>query len=321
MPHLYAADIGGTHARFARFALAKGEPELELARWGRTEDMRHTGDLLTAMRSLLGSVPAPGDSLAVAVAGPAAGLRGTLTHAPLVVDLSDAAGLRGLNHCLVCNDFAAQAFATLTLPGQHARLLRPGAAAPATATRAVLGGGTGLGAAALIWAAGPEAGCWTALSSEAGHTAFPFAGDTELRCQAFLAQALGRDIPAAEDVLSGRGLALLHRFLTGRNETPEQIGATALDHETETLQWYARFLGRFCRQWMCATLCLGGLWIAGGIAAKNPRCVTHPAFLEELGRSSALAHVLDRIPVRLIDDMNSGLWGAARALLPCKTLP
>lgn len=65
---------------------------------------------------------------------------------------------------------------------------------------------------------------------------------------------------------------------------------------------------------MLSTLCRGGLWIAGGVAAANPLCVTSPAFIESLYASSdATRSLLQRIPVYLVTDTDSGLWGAAFA--------
>ena len=57
----------------------------------------------------------------------------------------------------------------------------------------------------------------------------------------------------------------------------------------------------------------GGLWIAGGIAAKNPLCLTHPAFLQELGLVPDIGGIAASVPIYLIADGNSGLWGAACA--------
>ena len=51
--------------------------------------------------------------------------------------------------------------------------------------------------------------------------------------------------------------------------------------------------------------------MAGGVAAKSPELVTHKAFETEFRSSDTLAGLLEKIPVFLITDENSGLWGAA----------
>ncbi|MDR1659964.1 MAG: glucokinase, partial [Desulfovibrio sp.] len=113
--------------------------------------------------------------------------------------------------------------------------------------------------------------------------------------------------------LTGRGLALLHRYLTGENLSPREVSRRALRDDTPTLRWYARLYGRFCRNVVLTTLCTGGLWIAGGIAADNPLVVTGEGFAEEFFALPGFEPLLRSVPVSLMDDKNSGLWGAAYA--------
>ncbi len=325
MQQIFAADIGGTNARFARFSSDGGLLALEAVEWGASSGLRDADDVLALMRRLLGTAPAAGDALAVALAGPVRGLAGNLTNGSLRLDLSDAAARLRLRACVLLNDFAAEAYATLTETGAKARhVCGPEGVCGTTAPRAVLGAGTGLGAASLHWLAsgasggqGDGRGRWHAVPSEVGHAPFPFAGGEELGYQEFLAEELGRDSISVEEVLSGRGLARLHHFLTGKREDAAVVGREALGSETPTLQWYARFLGRFCRAWICATLCTGGLWIAGGIAARNPLCVASPAFRQALTAGNGLPRLVESVPVRLASTTDSGLWGAARAVLEC----
>lgn len=79
----------------------------------------------------------------------------------------------------------------------------------------------------------------------------------------------------------------------------------------ETLEWASRFYGRVCRNYALEVLSLGGLYIAGGVAAKEPVLVTHQAFEEEFRSSDTLSDLLNKMPVFLIKDENSGIWGAA----------
>ena len=62
---------------------------------------------------------------------------------------------------------------------------------------------------------------------------------------------------------------------------------------------------------MLATLCRGGLWIAGGIAVKNRAIARSRAFRDEIvqGRHAAM---LKTFPVYLFMSEAAGLWGAAR---------
>lgn len=324
MQRIFAADIGGTNARFALFTVQSEALTLERAAWGRSAGLGDAADMLACMRDLLQTPITAGDALSVALAGPVDGLRGKLTNNALRLDLHETARHCALSRCLLLNDFAAQAHATLTPAGRDAALVRGLTPDDASLkTRAVLGAGTGLGCASLVrcGATQPEqaerperTGRWLAVPSEAGHALFPFITPDERAYSDFLARMLGHAEVTAENVLSGAGLSLLHQFLTGRALAAPQVGAEALSRETPTLQWYARFLGRYCRQWICSTLCRGGLWIAGGIAAGNPLCVRHPAFAHEFERAPDSSGIVEAVPVMLITDENSGLWGAAHAL-------
>jgi glucokinase len=58
-------------------------------------------------------------------------------------------------------------------------------------------------------------------------------------------------------------------------------------------------------------LARGGLYIAGGVAARTPEMLTHENFSKEFLDSPTMGHMLSRMPVFLMDDQDSGLWGAA----------
>lgn len=160
-------------------------------------------------------------------------------------------------------------------------------------------------------------GRWLAVPSEGGHANFPFVGEAEFAFARFARKTLGVEDIAAEQVLSGPGLALLHRFLTGEDLSPPEVGAIALHSETDTLIWFARFYGRACRNWVLSSLCTGGLWIAGGIAASNPLCVQHPAFATAYLQKGKRQDIVAQTPVYLMTDSTSGLWGAAYLASSC----
>ena len=316
--HLLAADIGGTNCRLARFALTRdGRLELVRSVWLESPCVQTTGHLLTALERELKLHPARADATVLALGGPVRdGVCGRLTNGSLEVDVRPLQTPDG-RPVRVINDFVAQACACLTGLGTAARLLWAADGAPACpvrAPRAVIGAGTGLGVAALypLSMASPGAEGWLVAPSEGGHAPFPFVGDEECAFHDFLRRALGRPVARGDDVLSGRGLALLHEFLSGERLSPGEVGRRALASPTPTLDWYARFYGRACRTLMVSTLCAGGLWIAGGIAAHNPLCVSCPEFFRELHAEPAFAAWLAAIPVRLMEDVESGLWGAAQ---------
>lgn len=309
MTNILAADIGGTNSRFARFeADENGQLSMVRTLWLRTGESG-------SFRELIGRLKESGFSLmpdqihmaVIAVAGPVE--RGVYSSPPFIpwdIDITNARDEYGFKRCILINDFVAQAFACRSPVGNNAEMILKGKVvndAPAV----VLGAGTALGKAALI----PDgSGGFVAVPSEGGHANFPFVNERENEFQAFLMQKLGEEYLTANYIVSGRGLSAVHLFLTGEDLRPEEVAGTFSD-DSETLDWAARFYGRVCRNYALEILALGGVYIAGGVAAKTPELIKHRAFSVEFYRSRTMSDILKQISVSLISDEESGLWGAA----------
>lgn len=306
---ILAADIGGTNSRFGYFAVdEKGRLVRKAAAWLKTGDASSFPDLIRLLRaSPFPLKPEDADIAVLAVAGPVE--HATYSNPPLIpwdVDISDGERDFGFRRAFLINDFIAQAHACRTAIGEAAQPVLAGEGV-AQATAAVIGAGTGLGKAALV----PDgSGGFFVVPSEGGHADFPFVTMPEFRYAEFLHDELKGEPLSGNIVVSGRGLSLLHRFLTGEDRPPSEIGP-ALSGHSATLLWAARFYGRVCRNYSLEVLALGGLFIAGGVAAKVPALVMHPAFAEEFRHSATMGRLLAKIPVFLISDEESGLWGSA----------
>lgn len=310
MKNILAADIGGTHSRFAHFGADKEETlSLLETRWLHTADAASFMELIDNLRSAGMSLkPEDADIVVIAIAGPVE--RGVKSSPPLIpwdIDLSSARKDYGFREYALINDFIAQALACLTEVGMSAKNVLPGGPEK-NALKAVIGAGTGLGHAALV----PDGkGDYLAMPSEAGHTNFPFVSKREYEFQEFLLTKRGERYITGNTVVSGQGLSYIHRFLTGEELVPAKVAERFTQHP-ETLEWAARFYGRACRNFAVGTLALGGVYIAGGVAAKSPELVTHKYFEKEFRSSDTLSALLKKMPVYLITDENSGLWGAAK---------
>jgi glucokinase len=201
----------------------------------------------------------------------------------------------------------AQAYACRSPVIESAQQIVPGDIQP-EAPLVVIGAGTGLGQAALLPC--NDRG-YVPLPSEGGHTSFPFESEEEFGYMKFLLKTLEVPYVTTETVVSGSGLSLLHQFLTGEKLEPAQV-ASRLRVDSEVLHWMARFYGRVCRNYAFQFLARGGVYIAGGVAAKTPILVKHDTFLSEFHRAERdMFHVLKHIPVFLNSNEESGLWGAA----------
>ncbi|MFZ0132560.1 MAG: glucokinase [Desulfobacterales bacterium] len=309
MQTILAADIGGTNSRFGAFRVGEdGRLKLVRSLWLNTTEFDSMKAMLDRLESEAFDVTAAtADAAVMAVAGPIIG--NTYSNPPNIdwdIDLTELARQTGMQQSALINDFVAQAFACRSPVMDAARRIVNGTIDRA-APLAVIGAGTGLGQAALIPL---EKGGYAALASEGGHAGFPFASEAELDYMRYLLRETGEPYVRVENVVSGGGLSRLHHFLTAERLEPAQV-ATGLTEESETLKWMARFFGRVTRNYALQVVAFGGVYISGGVAAKLPLLVTHPEFTRAFRHTAVMSHVLNRIPVFLNTDEESGLWGAA----------
>ncbi len=306
---ILAGDIGGTNCRFGRFEQSDNG---ELTRLDSVVFHTAEADSLEAIFDLIARNNNEFsldrfERIVVGVPGPVE--KGVFAR---LVNLNWDADIRpiekkfpGARFSLI-NDFCAQGCACRTRVVDDSLVIRDAEAA-ADETVAVIGAGTGLGHAATI----PDGrGGFVLSCSEAGHTVFGFCGADEKACEAFVLEQSGRPFVSTEELVSGPGLSLLHRFLTGEALTPKQI-VEKCGLGSATLQWFARFYARASRNYALSVVPFGGLYISGGVATKNPFLVDNDIFRAEFVNSPAKQKLLESIPVRLLRDQFSGLWGAA----------
>ncbi len=309
MKQILSADIGGTNSRFAHFTVGRnGRLTLVGTRWFKTSDFSSFVGLVQHVRKSDFSLdPEEADIAVLAVAGPVeGGLRSSPPFISWDIDLTKLKRRLALRRCMLINDFVAQAYACRSPVGDSAEKILSGERAR-DGTAAVIGAGTALGKAALVPAGG---GIFRAVPSEGGHAGFPLVSTREAEFGRFLMQELGEEYVTGNLVVSGRGLSYVHQFLTGEKLHPDEIAAK-ISREPETLTWASRFYGRACRDYALEVLALGGVYVAGGVAAKMPEIVRHGAFEAEFRNSRTMGHLLGKIPVYLITNEESGLWGAA----------
>ncbi len=309
MKHILAADIGGTNSRFAHFTSASnGNLSLKNTIWFQTGEVSSFKELISGLNKKSFSIlPDRADVTVIAIAGPVE--RGVYSAPPFIswdVDVSNAKTDYGFNTCLLINDFVAQAYSCKSPVGDAAESILPGHIVNDAAV-AVIGAGTALGKAVLM----PDGKKgYIAVPSEGGHASFPFSSEREFQYHEFLLRQINQKYVTANFVVSGRGLSYLHHFLSGRDLKPREVAAE-LSIDSETLIWASRFYGRVCRNYALETLALGGVYIAGGVAAKIPQLLKHGEFEAEFRSSSTMSDILSNIPVFLITNEESGLWGAA----------
>lgn len=305
-----AADIGGTSSRFALFrATAEGLVK-DKGVWLKTDDATSFGDLLNRLSAAGFETAMAEATIAVfAVAGPIEkGRRCTPPNISWKIDLDKEPVPLASSRAMLINDFLGQAYACCSPVVAGAETIVDGEPQHGS-TIAVVGAGTGLGKAILC----PFGTQYIGLPSEGAHATFPAESDDEFAFYQFVQDQLGVEYVVWDEIVSGRGLSLIHAFHTGKQLTPADAAreAFAAGPDSPTVEWFSRFYARVCRNFALETYSLGGVYIAGGVAAKNPGFLTHPTFRQTFVSSRAHGHLLQKIPVSLLDDEESGLWGAA----------
>jgi len=310
MTQLLAMDLGGTHCRVGVFAVTAGTLTLQQsAHFGsRSADSLHrllreqvSPDLQRAMRDCTVAV--------FAVAGPVTGRRIHLPNLPWDIDLDQVQQALGLSRLEAINDFRAQALAWLTPARESAETLVTGSARPDHPI-AVVGAGTGFGKAILLPETLPLRTVDRVLATEGGHGLYTVETEVDWRFQQSVRQRLGH-APVWDETVSGPGLKALARHLLGQDLADADLGP-ALRQHPPLFDAFARGYGRACRDFVLNTLALGGLVVCGGIAARNPGLIRSDAFRRSFIDSPAHGALLAQVPVHLVTDTDSGLWGAAR---------
>jgi glucokinase len=306
------ADIGGTNARFAVADLLT--LEITAVRSFRNAD--HAG-LAEAMRFYLQEVGEEVAHAALAVAAPLLEDTVKLTNAPWAFSQSRIAGEAGLEVVHLFNDFEAL---SLSLPYlKTTELQQLGGGAPVEhGPKVVLGPGTGLGVAGLVWS--PMG--WVPVSSEGGHLTLGAESESELQLIERLRK--GRERLSVERALSGPGLTDLHQAIAasrGHSEealAPIEVERRALSGEDEVaeeaLDIFVSWLGRFAGDVALVFGARGGVYLGGGIAPKLLRRLAQGDFREAFERKGRMQPFVAPIPVYVILAEVPALKGAAVGL-------
>jgi len=304
------ADIGGTNARFA---VIRGPQDTHLAPV--TTPTADHPDIQTAIQSavLAKGAPAP-RSAVLAVAGPVTGDRIPLTNAAWIVEPAALMSTLGLEQVVVLNDFEAQALALPGLSGTDIEQIGGGTPRP-DSTKFVLGPGTGLGAAALVYGAGR----WIPLPGEGGHVEIGPVSGEDVAIWPHIDRLGGRI--GAEQILSGSGLPRLARAVAKSTGSSHQQFLTAADvtrAATEddavaikTLNTFARALGRVAGDFAMTVLARGGVYLTGGVTPRIDRFLTNGDFRAAFEAKAPHEALLKSIPTYLVRHPNPALEGLA----------
>jgi len=335
---LLAGDIGGTKTLLSLYqASAQGLHLLVSERYLSGE----WPDLAPMVQQFLdGPAAACGaglpDAACFAVAGPVQAGQARLTNLPWRLRASSLAAVTGINRLELVNDFAVLIYGLPHLTTPQQAQLRPGTPV-AGAPLLVLGAGTGLGVAYGL----PTAAGLVAIASEGSHGEFAPRNEAEWQLKQWLQADLGLQRLSSERVISGTGLGHVARWLLASRQPggDHPLGLTAqqwLLHEQgaagtspdlpaavaaaaeagdplarEALELWLSAYGSVCGDLALAALTRGGIWLAGGTAAKLLAPLGGGTFARAFLDKGRMAPVLEPIPITAILDPQIGSFSAA----------
>jgi glucokinase len=316
MTEIVAVDIGGTHARFAIAEVENGRV-VSLGSICTLKTAAHAS-LQTAWEDFGRELGRPLPRIAgIAVAGPVQGEVLKLTNNPWVIRPALVPEKLDVDRFTLVNDFGAVAHAVAQLDDSHFRhVCGPETALPRDGVVSIIGPGTGLGVAQLLY----RNGGYYVIETEGGHIDFAPVDTLEDQILAQLRKRYRR--VSVERVASGLGLVNVYEALAA-------IEGRAVVHGDERALWTAALAGqdslaaaaldRFCLTLgtMSGDIALAqgakAVVIAGGVGLRVADHLPRSGFRGRFIAKGRFERIMDEMPVKLITHPQPGLYGAAAA--------
>jgi glucokinase len=310
---IVAADIGGTHARFAVAELRPDGPPLlgEMRRYRTREHPDLASAWAAFARDSGGNLP---PAAAIGVAAPIEGEVLRFVNSGWEIDRGCAGEQLGLQRMVLLNDFGAVAYAVSALPAESFELLGgPQTGLPAEGITTVMGPGTGLGVSMLI----RRGDRLEVVETESAHIAFAPRNDAEAAVERGVRARYGRC--SVERIVSGPGLLEIYNQFGGGAWDVNDAGSlwTAALDGSDALATRALELLVGCFGAAAGDISLAhgsmSLVVTGGLANRMKPLLASSMFREPFLAKGRYAARMARIPVLLSTYPEPGLLGAAVA--------
>ncbi len=319
MHHLLAGDIGGTKT-LLQISATNGARAPLLQKSYPSANYAGLIEILDDFLREAGTVDIA--AACFALAGPVSGRRVKLTNLPWEVDADTIAAHFAIGRISVINDFEAVGLGIAAL--QPTDLLTLQAGEPqAQGVRIVAGAGTGLGVAWLSW----QNGGYAIHPSEGGHMDFAPTDNTQYELLRYLQQRYAH--VSYERIVSGPGLEAIFDFLcdSGRATPSTQLFAAMREGDAAAaisrygqqsdepiarmaLDMFIQIYGAFVGNIALALLPRGGVYVAGGIAAKIITTLQQGAFMRTFRDKGRYVELLNTLPLHIVTNAQVGLLGA-----------
>ncbi len=331
-----AGDIGGTNVNLALIGKKGGTFTLIADRHYKTKEERSLIEpldrfLSEAAREYPSFKP---EACCISGAGPVESGKIVLTNAPWNIDGPAVEAKFGFP-TRVINDFTAVSYGVILLdphnPDQLKRLAHSDGSLPEPkpGVRAIIGAGTGLGLGYVVRIHDRV----EAFPSEGGHVTLPVYDEVSQAFQSWLRSRLDF-MPGAEAAVSGIGIANILEFLVEYRSVKTGLPLDILAHPfeerallaatnatsdpicAEVMDIFVKSYARVAADAAATFLPAGGIFLAGGIAAKNEARFTEGNRFMAMFEKSYREHIrkiLAATPVMIVRDYSISLYGAANA--------
>ena len=310
---LVAADIGGTHARFALGQIEDGRVlPLGEALTVETADHANLAEAWHAFGRHLGRpLPRAG---ALAFAFPVDNDLPDLTNMPWRIDAPTLPEALGLDRLVVLNDFAAIGHAAATLdPSHFLHIAGPDIPLPTSGVISIVGPGTGLGVGLVIRGSSR----YQVIATEGGNMDFSPQDDVDDRLMAALRARHGH--VSAERVVSGPALMDIYAVIAGAQAPyadARDLWRAALEGSdpaaTVALDRFCLCLGAFAGN-IALAQGANALVLAGGLGSRLAKHLPASKFAEGFAAKGEYRSIMAQLPVKLIVHPEPGLYGAIAA--------
>lgn len=325
-----AGDIGGTNTNFGIFELIEPKPRLLVSLHIKSNDV---SDYTQCIKELCAYIR---DTYGISIKEACFGAAGIVaenrlyakpTNLSVSIDAIAIKKVTGISYLLLINDFEAVGLGIDLINSKDIVTINHGTLRPRY-NKACIGAGTGMGKVALLWHHHFKR--YIPLASEGGHEDCAGQAEHDLALFDFIKQEQQATCPISwEDILSGTGIQRMYRFLKTQKNYPEtgvskEIEQTRFDPDKishyahtdercrDTFLLYAKFYARCAKNFVLDVLALNGIYIAGGIAAKNISIFYEPLFMTEFKACGKHSELLSQVPVYVIADYNVSLYGAVK---------
>jgi len=247
------------------------------------------------------------------------------TNQNKTVKLSELKNKTSLKKVILLNDFEALGWGINTLTKKDYITINKGK--PIKGERiGLIGAGTGLGCTTLIY--NEQKKYYVPYPSEGGNSDIMIYDNEELELLKFIKKKSGKT--DQEEFVSGIGIQRIYEFLRLKNKFNETKYSKEIDKSKdkiyllekyrkldptskEAFKIFSKFYGRITMNFALTHLPYAGIYIAGGIAIRNPDVIGKTFFSELIGKSKK-QKIIKGMPVRIITHKELSLIGAAYKL-------